>query len=61
MTYNWKAIIGAAITGFLVAARLDYHAYMQAPPGTPFDFKKAVPRWLEGAFLGALAAIGISG
>lgn len=44
-------ILKGAITGFVIAAGVDLHAYAQ---GTgPFDFKKAIARWIAGAITGA--------
>lgn len=55
-----KVLVGMA-GGVVLAARLDLHAFnfaREKDPSAKFDFKKAVPRWIEGALGGAIVAMG---
>lgn len=61
MNINIKAIIGGAISGFGLAFYHDIHLWQTWPAGTPFDWKKAVTKWLTGAVSGAMTAAGIAG
>lgn len=55
---NWKKVSAAALGGLALAIRLDYHAWKQNPT-LKFDWYAALPRYIQGAFLGALTAIGL--
>ena len=53
---NTKAMIAGAVSGFVSAFLVDLHAWSS---GTgPFDYKKAIGRWVGGAIAGAMAAAG---
>lgn len=48
----------AALGGLAVAVRLDYHAWKQNPT-LKFDWYAALPRYIQGTFLGAATAMGL--
>lgn len=54
---NLKAIAIAAVGGFIAAFQTDLHAWLQSDG--PFDWKKAVGRWVSGAVSGAAVAAGL--
>jgi hypothetical protein len=55
--YLAKALAGAA-SGLLAAVAVDFHAWRQFPD-EPYAWDLALPRWVAGAVLGAIAAFGI--
>ena len=55
--YFAKALAGAA-SGLLAAVAVDVHAWRQFPD-EPFAWDLALPRWIAGAALGAIAALGV--
>lgn len=42
-----------SFAGFLTAAGVDLHTYSEAPEGAPFNWKKALARWIGGAITGS--------
>lgn len=55
-------ILRGAITGFLVAARIDYLAFknFQSPTeAKAYDWKIAAWRWFQGAVIGALSTLNV--
>ena len=52
---DYKKLIISVLTGLITAIGVDLHAYSDAPKGTPFDFQKAIPRWIFGALAGITA------
>lgn len=55
---NVKAIVAAAVGGFLSAFLVDLHAWSQSEGA--FDWTKAVKRWTAGAVAGASGAAGFT-
>ena len=53
-----RQIIVAAIGGLLSAVLVDLNAWKSWPEDKPFDFKKAILRWITGLIAGATAGLG---
>lgn len=52
-----KRIVVGAIGGFIAAVVVDLHAW---GGGDPFNWKKAIARWIAGAVTGAAGAAGVT-
>lgn len=57
---NWRPILVGAVTGFVGAFVADLDAYASSPDDHPFNWKKAIARWVKGAVSGAATAAGIT-
>ena len=63
LAFVHNPIVQGALTGALAAAATDFHAFKtwtSFHDAATYDWWVAVFRWIQGAFVGLLAAAGIS-
>lgn len=59
---NWKAILAGAVSGAISAAGTDFGAFRSwksFQDAARYDWPTAIFRWVQGAILGALGALGL--
>ena len=56
---NQTALVIGIVAGFVGACAVDLHAYGTSADGSPFNWRKAIARWIAGGLSGALTAAGL--